>query len=306
MRSVVEIVRKLGGVAATHELLAAGMTSHGLTAAVRAGTLIRPRQGWYLPSEVPEQVVRAVRVGGRLASLSAAASYGLAVPHAFPLHVHVSRESSRLRTEADRTVRLSDSTGETTVIHRDRVEPSTCSTRWRVSLLDCLFQVVKGESEDDAVACLDSALRRGVMDAIDFELLLRRLPRRLRRITRLVDDRSDGYSESIIRRKLARAGIETQLQVPVLHERWIDLLIGDRLALEVDGAGKYSRDMTPQAVARRVNSDRQRDAFLEALGYHVIRISYVMIMFDWPATLSMIQAVMDRGEHRAPPKSMRF
>jgi very-short-patch-repair endonuclease len=89
------------------------------------------------------------------------------------------------------------------------------------------------------------------------------------------------------------------LQVPVLSERWIDLLIGDRLALEIDGAGKYTEDMTAGEVARRMNADRQRDAFLEALGYHVIRISYFMVIFDWEATLGMILAVIARGDHLA-------
>jgi very-short-patch-repair endonuclease len=172
-----------------------------------------------------------------------------------------------------------------------------------VGLLDCLLQVATTESEDDAVACIDSALRRGLLDAEGLEWLRKRLPARRHCIVARADGRSDSYPESISRCKLARAGIATRLQVPVLGERWIDLLIGDRLALEIDGAGKYTEDMTPEEVARRVNADRLRDAFLEALGYHVIRISYFMVMFDWPATLSMIQAVMDRGEHLSRAQS---
>ncbi|MET4704517.1 DUF559 domain-containing protein, partial [Frigoribacterium sp. UYMn621] len=92
-------------------------------------------------------------------------------------------------------------------------------------------------------------------------------------------------------------GRNPQSQVCVLGERWIDLLIGDRLAIEIDGAAKYTQDMSPGEVARRVDADRVRDAFLEALGYHVIRLSYRMIVFDWPATLAMIQAVIERGDH---------
>ncbi|HAM25448.1 MAG TPA: hypothetical protein DCP11_01760 [Microbacteriaceae bacterium] len=297
MRSLPEVIRRSGGVAATHELLAFGVSSHALTAAVRSGVLVRPRQGWYALPSAREDYIRAVRVGGRLASVSAAATYGLAVPQEFPLHVHVPHEASRLRTEGDRFVRLSDAVGETTIIHRGRVSPPTRATRLRVSLLDCLLQVATTESEDDAVACIDSALRRGLLDDEGVEWLRQRLPERRQRVIAMADGRSDSYPESICRCKLVRAGISTRPQVPVLAERWIDLLIGDRLALEIDGAGKYTEDMTPAEVARRVNADRQRDAFLEALGYHVIRISYFMVMFDWPATLSMIQAVMERGEH---------
>lgn len=281
----------------TAEFLAFGASSHALTAAVRSGVLLRPRQGWYVLPSTREDYVRALRVGGRLASVSAAATYGLAVPHEFHLHVHVAHESSRLRTEGDRYVRLSDVAGETTVIHRGRVSPPTLATRLRVGLLDCLLQVVTTESEDDAVACVDSALRLGLLDSEGIEWLRKRLPARRQCILDRADGKSDSYPESICRCKLARAGIATRLQVPVLGERWIDLLIGDHLAIEVDGAAKYTQGMTPAQVARRMNADRVRDAFLEALGFHVIRISYFMVMFDWPATLGMIQAVMERGEH---------
>lgn len=304
MALLVDRVRSLGGLAATHELLAFGATSRSLTGAVRAGILIRPRQGWYAPAGTSDEIIRAIRVGGRLASVSAAASYGLAVPHRYPLHVQVPRVASRLRTEHDRFVRLSDSPGHSTVIHRGRVSPPTSETRWCVSLLDCLVQVASTEDEDDAIACLDSALRHGRVDEIDLELIRRRLPLRRRHITSRVDGRSDSYPESIARCRLARDGIAAEPQVGVLGERWIDLLVGDRLALEIDGAGKYSKDATPEEVARRVDADRQRDAFLEALGYHVIRLSYEMVVFDWSATLAMIHAIMERGDHLARPKSM--
>jgi very-short-patch-repair endonuclease len=196
---------------------------------------------------------------------------------------------------------LSDAVGETTVIHRGRVASPTIATRFRVDLLDCLVQVVCGETEDDAVACLDSALRRGLIGPSELGKVRRRLPARLRHVPDAADGLSDSYPESIARCRLLRAGIPTRLQVCVLSERWIDLLVGDRLALEIDGASKYTEDMTAGEVARRMNADRQRDAFLEALGYHVIRISYFMILFDWEATLSMIQAVIARGDHLARP-----
>ncbi|WP_394768340.1 type IV toxin-antitoxin system AbiEi family antitoxin domain-containing protein [Lacisediminihabitans sp.] len=301
MRSLSEVVRRGGGVLSTAELLAYGASSHALTAAVRGGVLLRPRQGWYALPGTREDFVRALRVGGRLASVSAAASYGLAVPHDFPLHVHVVHESSRLRTERDRYLRLSDAVGETTVIHRGRVAVPTLATRLRVGLLDCLLQVATTESEEDAVACLDSAIRRGLLGPEGLEWLRKHLPARRLCILDRADGKSDSYPESICRCRLATAGIAARLQVPVLGERWIDLLIGDCLAIEVDGAGKYTQDMTPAEVAKTMNADRLRDAFLEALGYHVIRISYFMVMFDWPATLSMIQAVIERGGHLSRP-----
>lgn len=299
MRSLVGLIQRCGGVAATHELLALGVGGRRLTAAVRAGEVLRPRQGWYLPPDARDDVIRAIRVGGRLASVSAAETYGLAVPHSFPLHVHVPHTDSRLRTETDEGVRLSGALGQTTVIHRGIVSETTVDTRLRVDLTDCLSQVATTESEDDAVACLDSALRLRLVSPSAMSALILGLPERCRHLEGLLDAASDGYPESIARRQLARAGVSARTQVCVPNERWIDLLIGDRLAIEIDGAGKYTKDMSPGEVARRMDADRTRDAFLEALGFHVIRLSYRMVMFDWPATLAMIMAVIERGDHLA-------
>ncbi|MES2094746.1 MAG: type IV toxin-antitoxin system AbiEi family antitoxin domain-containing protein [Actinomycetota bacterium] len=299
MPSLLRIIQHYGGVAATHEILAMGVGPRRLTAAVRSGEVIRARQGWYVPASTRDDVVRAIRVGGRLASVSAASTYGLAVPHSYPLHVHVPHRDSRLRSETDARVHLSDSLGATTVIHRGRLSIPTLASRLRVSLLDALAQVVRTENEENSVACLDSALHLGVVAPSAMSSLFRELPRKYRYLESQLDAASDGYPESVTRCLLLRAGIVAQTQVCVLGERWIDLLIGDRLALEIDGAGKYTQDMSPVEVARRMDADRVRDAFLEALGYHVIRLSYRMVVFDWPATLSMILAIIDRGDHLA-------
>jgi len=300
MQTLRQFIVSMGGMAQTRELYGWGATSHGLTRAVRANLVYRARQGWYALPDSGEDIVRAVRVGGRLTGVSAAAFYGLAVPENPPLHVDVPWTASRLRSQSDRHRRLSD-THERTVVHWGNTARPTPATRFVVSVLDCLYRVLVDESEDDAVACLDSAIHTGQVDLIDLELLRRRLPEPLKYLIDVADGRSDGYPESVARRKLARAGIATQIQVPVLGERRIDLLIGDRLALEVNGVGKYLQDLSPGEVARRIEADQQRDAFLEALGFHVIRISYYMVVHDWDATLSMILAVMARGDHLHRP-----
>jgi len=290
------IIRRAGGLAATHELLRFGVGRRQLAALVASGGLVRPRQGWYVNPDTHDSLVCAVRVGGRLAAISAAEYYGLATPHAHPLHVHVPRRDSRLRTAHSSSIRLSDDRLSTTVIHRGPVRPADTQTRLCVGIIDCLVQVALSEDEDITVACFDSALHTGVVAPSALQSMVRRLPSRLHHLPSIVDGRSDSYLESVARRKLARAGIRCQLQVGVLGERWIDILIGDRLAIELDGASKY-QGLPDAEIARRVDSDRVRDAFLEALGYHVIRLSYRMVVDDWPATLSLIQAVMDRGDH---------
>ncbi|MCU1508862.1 MAG: hypothetical protein JWQ12_1127 [Glaciihabitans sp.] len=243
-----------------------------------------------LPS-IGDHAIRAVRVGGRLASTSGAVAWGLAHPPEHSLHVHVPPNAARLRDAADRTKRLARRKGDV-VIHHHALFFNEKSTALRVSVQDCLREMVLTESAEDAVAAIDSARARNRLDLIEFEELRASVPASRRNI---VDASLDGvteYLETVTRLRLARAGIPTRVQVNVLDERWIDLLIGDRLAIECDGKGKYERGAT-------VDSDRKRDAFLEALGFHVIRLSYAMVLYDWDATLAMILAIMERGDHLA-------
>jgi very-short-patch-repair endonuclease len=72
----------------------------------------------------------------------------------------------------------------------------------------------------------------------------------------------------------------------------VDLLIGDRLVLEVDGRAFHSS--TPD-FAR----DRERDLTLAGLGFRVLRLSYGQVVADWPASEAAIRAVVDAGEHLA-------
>ncbi len=199
-------------------------------------------------------------------------------------------------------MRLNETTDDDVVIHNAAADPPTASTRFRVSIIDCIAQVIRGESEEDAVACLDSALHHKRVDAVALALIRDRTPKWLHYVIDAADGRSDGYPESVARCRLIREGIPVQIQVPILNERWLDILIGERLALEIDGAAKYSTLMTPEAVAKVVRAERARDAFLEGLGLHVLRVSYAMVVFDWPATLDMIRAVMARGDHLARTK----
>ena len=114
-------IRSLGGIASTAELLRRGHTAEMLWIWSRYGTIIRIRKGWYANSDVPDDVLRAVRVGGRLACLSAAAHHGLVAQSFFSLHVSVGRQSSRLRTANDWKKRLVEHPDLDVVVHWTRI-----------------------------------------------------------------------------------------------------------------------------------------------------------------------------------------
>lgn len=87
---------RYGGVATTAEFYNHGETQSILFWSVAYGSLLRIREGWYCSPDLPAEAVRAVRVGGRLACLSALAFHGLA-PQPRQLHVVVDANTSRLR-----------------------------------------------------------------------------------------------------------------------------------------------------------------------------------------------------------------
>ncbi|MCA5244949.1 hypothetical protein K1S22_26930, partial [Klebsiella pneumoniae] len=83
------------------ELKLAGYTGRGLTSAVRSGRLLRGRRDNYLPPGTPDEILRAVRVGGRLTCLSLLSLLGVFVLRLDKLHVHVPPKSTRLRSPHD-------------------------------------------------------------------------------------------------------------------------------------------------------------------------------------------------------------
>ena len=90
------LLERHGGVATTAELYRHGKTQSMLFWSVAYGTLIRIREGLYCGPDLPADAVRALRVGGRLACVSALAFHGAgAVPDL--LHVVVDGNTPRLR-----------------------------------------------------------------------------------------------------------------------------------------------------------------------------------------------------------------
>ena len=80
MRSLPDDIRRLGGLAATHELYALGYGQTLLRFAVRAGSIVRVRTGRDCCPDLAVDIQQAARVGGLLACESAARHLGLWVP----------------------------------------------------------------------------------------------------------------------------------------------------------------------------------------------------------------------------------
>lgn len=281
--SLLEDVRRRD-VAATHELLADGWSSRQLSRAVARGEIVRVRQGWYAAPDLPIPLQEAVRVGGQLTCAQAGRLLGLSVRNRPRLHVAVPLHASRLRRPDNA---------------RERLDPRDAVIHWvadggrsRVirDVLDVLVDMAYCQPLELTIAAVDSALRLGLTDKAAWLSRCRTMPRRLRRWLARVDRRAASITESLVRVRLQGLGIEPRLQVRIPGVGRVDLLIGTRLVVEVDGRAYHS---DPQDFER----DRTRDARLSIRGYRVLRFSYQQVMSRWGEVKGAILAALARGDH---------
>lgn len=283
---IIQDIARHGGLAATHELHTAGWTKRQLASAVAAGIIVRVRQGWYASPTTLEARTRAVRVGGRLTCASAVHDLGLWELAPSRIHVSVERSASRLRHSLDRTKRRSVHPDAAVVVHwRERRRPSD---RFVTSIHQILMDMVWCYTPEIVVATVDSALHAGWLQASEWLAEIARLPARLRRLLALVDGESESFLESIMRFRLRMLGIRTRLQVRIPSVGRVDLVIGTRLVIELDG-WRYHRDRDS------FEEDRRRDARLAVLGYRVLRFTYRQLMRKWQVVRTTIAACIAQG-----------
>lgn len=101
---------------------------------------------------------------------------------------------------------------------------------------------------------------------------------------------SDSGLESFVVPRLA------WLKLPITPQVWIaghqvDFLIGDRLVFQIDGG---------HHVGAQRSQDVAHDAELMLLGYHVVRVTYALVMERWHEVQAQLMMAVAQGLHRAP------
>ncbi len=290
MTTLGQDIEGVGGLAATHELYSRGWTKRSLAIAVAGGVIIRVRQGWYALPSTPELQREGVRVGGRLGCISGARLLGLSVRASGHVHVSVTPHTARLRSISDKRVRLASVRSSGVVVHWNDTDAT--GTRFILGIRECLKQMSLCQSPEWVVAAADSAVRANLLTTSEWLDDIRLLPRRLRRLLSRVDAQSESITESVTRFRLEQLGFEPRLQVTIRGVGRVDMIIGERLVIEVDG---YAYHSDPEAF----EADRRRDARLSARGYRVLRFSYKQIMQHWSEVRAAITAAVARGDHLA-------
>lgn len=270
-----------GGIAHRDELLRAGFPIRLLRAFVREGhgTLIRRR--WISLPSAPDDLRTAAAAGGRITCTSLARRRGWWMPPGVgtQLHLHVVPGSAAPQLGS----------GWSGVTHWTR--PLAPSDRTLLGTVeDALLHVASCLDRDTALVLWESASR---VESIA-PVALRGIAwtsRAARELAEAVTGLSDSGLETLIVIPLRRWGLRVRQQVK-LAERFVDLLVGDRLVLQIDGYEFHSS-------SSQRTKDIAHDAELRLRGYTVLRFSYAQIVHDWPGVERVLRRAVAAGLHVA-------
>ena len=123
-------LESLGGFASRAELMQIGCSAEFIDLCVWYRRILPLRKGWYASRGTPTVILRALRVGGRLACVSALAWHeGRDVPVDEPVHVLVRYGASRLGTGAVVHWSRRDVAGSRTVVSVEAARTQAASCR---------------------------------------------------------------------------------------------------------------------------------------------------------------------------------
>lgn len=265
---------RLGGIASGGELEGAGVSQDRRDRAVRSREIARIRRGWFaIPGADPVRV-RAVAAGGSLSCASALEQYGLWLMPFEACHV---RLDPRRRSPQDPELRV-------------HWLPAPDAARGgRDSLVTALGVFIMCANAEDALVAVESALNKKYVTLVELRRRFDGRPRHLRILSRAVVTSESG-TETLVRTRLQSRGVKLRCQVRIRGVGRVDLLVGDRLIIEVDGKEHHDD-------ADAFTRDRRRDLAAHTRGYLPIRLSYRQVMYEWSEVERQMIALIRRNEH---------
>ena len=267
-------------IAHRDELLRAGFGIPLLREIVRAGAARRFRRAWIALPDVSADLAAAAAVGGRITCTSLARRRGWWMPEAVgrELHLHLLPGSPGPGPEWPG------------VLHWTKPVDAVRQKSLVATTEDALAHIAVCQPFDTALVLWESAARCERLSAD----VLRGIPfvsRAARELAAEVTGLADSGLESIVVIPLRRWGLRVRQQVQLAGRR-VDVLIGERLVLQIDGYEFHSDS------AQRTR-DIAHDAELRLRGYTVIRLSYAQIVHDWPGVERAIRRAVATGIHLA-------
>ncbi|MDX2375503.1 endonuclease domain-containing protein [Microbacterium sp. LRZ72] len=276
--AAVGVVRAQGGVARSARLIEAGTPKWAITDAVALGLLVRLRRVWVATPDADRELVAAARAGVVLSCVTAAKRRGLWVLDAEHLHVAVHAHSGAVHASG------------ATVHWKAPIVPRPPGIL-EDALENVLVLVAGCQPREAALAVWESALRQQLVDPLSLERMP--LPAAARELLASASPWSDSGVETFVVPRLRWMRLPLRRQVWLAGHR-VDLLIGDRLVLQIDGG---------HHVGAQRERDIAHDAELRLRGYHVIRIGYWQVIERWHEVQDVLMRAVAQGLHRAPASS---
>lgn len=276
----------LGGAARRQDLVRRRSDVGLLERALADGSVVRLARGAFGVPGCPAAVAAAVVHGARVGCVSAAELAGLAVLQR-PDEPHLAVPRERGRTPS----RTRDSVPA--ILHR---EPGIGAGRLAgaraVPLEAALARMLVCHSSVQAIVSIDSALR---LKRVTTASISAQLPATAPIAARLVLGHADGRSrsplETVARLALRAAGlpVEVGVLIPMVGE--VDLVVGGRVVVELDGLAYHGG-------RREFREDRRRDRELALQGYVVLRFTSEDVLGDLTRLVATVQAALAAPRRR--------
>lgn len=274
-----EWVDRRGGIVHRSDLLDAGFTARRLRADVDRGHLVRVRRYWLRTDGAPAALIAAATHTARLACVSAARQRNWWIPEGVGagIHLHLHPHSAPPRAQG-------------VVAHWSRPLVPVSPRRLVESVEDSLLHVAECLDQESARVIWESAIRterltRAALLRVSWPSLAART------LAECVSARSDSGIETIFLTRLGPWGLTIRQQV-TLAGHPVDVLIGDRLVVQLDGFEFHSSSADR---TRDVAHDRE----LVAMGYTVLRFTYGEVVHGWQRVERAIARAVAQGAHLA-------
>ncbi len=277
-----ELLDSANGIVHRAAAIDDGVRVADIRRAAATGAVRVIRRTWICAPTADPELVAAAEAGGRIGCLSLARRRGWWIPEDTDPRRHI----SMLPHARPGTF------GEDDVVHWTRPVVAPAVRGLEESVEDAMAHIVAcARTPEDALVLWESAAH---VEKLSTDALRRVVwtTRAAREMAHRVVGLSDSGLETIFVARIARLGVSVRQQV-YLAGRPVDVLIGERLVVQIDGYGPHS------SSAQR-SRDIAHDAELRLRGYTVIRVSYAQVLHHWADVERRIARAVAAGLHRAP------
>ncbi|MEI3865938.1 DUF559 domain-containing protein [Microbacterium sp. CCNWLW134] len=265
-----------GGIAHRDAASDAGFALTVQREAVRMGIVGKVRRHWLMTPSCAGDLLTAARSSGVLTCVSAARRYGWWLPPDVDQRVHIQLKPHGRPPCEDAVAHWS-------------APLAPARGKLLASVEDTLRDVASCLGHASALVVWESAIRTENL-AID---ALRLIPWRRIEAARLADEvrgLSDSGLETFFAVRLTAWGVPFVQQAVVAGHR-VDLLVGRRLVIQIDGFSYHS-------TAAQRGRDVALDAELVMRGYTVLRFTYAQVIHDWASVERALSRAIAAGLHR--------